>query len=257
LAPDSLQAEAHPEHTTVILISIRSQVKFLRHVLIHGTGSSLTGFPYTPAILNRLEQTLSAERLSTYQALAPGNSELTIKLYCWNIALSESLYGPVQSFEVVVRNALHQKLTAAFGPSWYDVPACGLAGHLIDRVSDAKDSLTNQGKPHTPGRVIAELNFGFWLGIITKHYDTGLWRPYLYRAFPNAAKPFRRWDAYQALDRIRRLRNRIGHHEPILTRTLDADHAMVLDVVGWICADTADWIKAHSRFAQIWGSRPT
>jgi hypothetical protein len=54
--------------------------------------------------------------------------------------LSESLYGPVQSLEVVVRNALHEKLTAAFGTTWYDVPASGLAGHLIDRVTAAKDT---------------------------------------------------------------------------------------------------------------------
>src|SRR5207253_1732778 len=140
----------------------------------------------------------------TYQALAPGNSELALKLYCWNIALSESLYGPVQSLEVVVRNALHERLTAAFGPTWYDSPACGLAGHLIGRVSDAKRSLTSHGKPHTPGRVIAELNFGFWLGMLTKRYDTQFWRPHLYHAFPNASKPFRRHDAYQALDRIRK-----------------------------------------------------
>ncbi|MFA7337741.1 MAG: hypothetical protein WC028_13215 [Candidatus Obscuribacterales bacterium] len=217
----------------------------------------MTGFIYTPAILDRLELTLSAERLSTYQAQASGNRELAIKLYCWNIALSETLYGPVQSLEVVVRNALHERLTAAFGTTWYDIPASGLAGHLIDRVSAAKDSLTSQGKPHTSGRLIAELNFGFWLGVLTKHYDTGLWRPHLYHAFPNARKPFRRSDAYQALDRIRRLRNRIAHHEPILTRPLDADHAVILEVVGWICPETAAWINNHSRFNEVWKKRPT
>lgn len=47
---------------------------------------------------------------------------------------------------------------------------------------------------------------------------------------------------------LRKLRNRIAHHEPVLARDLAEDYRIILEVVGWICPDTSAWIAETSRF---------
>jgi hypothetical protein len=71
------------------------------------------------------------------------------------------------------------------------------------------------GPGAAPGKVIAELNFGFWRYLSTAAHHYPLWIPYLYNAFkPGTVR--------QAVDkpvgRLHRLRNRIAHHEPLLHR---------------------------------------
>jgi len=71
----------------------------------------------------------------------------------------------------------------------------------------------------TPGRVVAELSFGFWIGLVGKQYDHTLWVPHLHRAFPHAKavttspsgekkiQKLKRSAIADWLDSIRRLRN--------------------------------------------------
>lgn len=77
----------------------------------------------------------------------------------------------------------------------------------------------------------------------------------LSHAFPNTK--LRRKFIHERLKAIQLLRNRISHHEPILTsrNTLYTGHdfltlAELLECVEWVCADTAQWIKAEFRYAE-------
>lgn len=81
------------------------------------------------------------------------------------------------------------------------------------------------------------------------NYDMTLWRPCLYKAFPNAR--LRRAEAHAPLDYLRTLRNRIAHHEPIFQRHLATDYRQILTVTGWMCANTRDWIAHNSRIEHI------
>ena len=56
-----------------------------------------------------------------------------------------------------------------------------------------------------------------------------------------------RHQAHRALDRLRLLRNRVAHHEPIFEQSLVEDYHRILDVAGWISADVRGWIERHSR----------
>jgi hypothetical protein len=47
----------------------------------------------------------------------------------------------------------------------------------------AKDALKREGKPPDAGRVVAELSFGFWTGLMGTKY-AGLWRDHLVKIFP-------------------------------------------------------------------------
>ncbi|OYX48387.1 MAG: hypothetical protein B7Y90_10665 [Alphaproteobacteria bacterium 32-64-14] len=70
----------------------------------------------------------------------------------------------------------------------------------------------------TQGKVIAQLTIYFWKRLFSADYDSSLWRPALKKVFPD--KRIKRADVAECLERIYVLRNRIAHHEVILTRHL-------------------------------------
>jgi Abi-like protein len=213
-------------------------------------------FGYDVHIIAALRSSVSAERLQRYQAAAAGDAAQALRLYMWNTALSEGLYGPVQGLEITLRNKMHERFAAQFGSHWYDASAMGLQYAQQDQVTRAKQSLRAQSKPLDPPRVVAELSFGFWAGLFGRRYENHLWRPHLRHLFVNAPSPFLRRDAHQVLNDVRLLRNRIAHHEPILHRPLPQEYGLVLTAIGWLCSSTAAWVDHHSRFNDIYTARP-
>ena len=77
-----------------------------------------------------------------------------------------------------------------------------------------------------------------------------LWRPALRRACPHRAV-LTRIAAYQPLNALRKLRNRIAHHEPIFARQLVEDHGRILEVTGWISPVARMWVGRRSR-VPVW-----
>jgi hypothetical protein len=227
---------------------------------------NVKGFAFDDEILDALFAALSPERMATYIAAAGGERERALRLYTWNTAISAAFYGPLQGLEVALRNALHRELTAAYGPVWYDNPACGFDAGAVNRIDAAKENLRRAGYVIDPPHVVAELSFGFWVSILgsggrsamlgsaKRNYEMTLWRPCLHKAFQER---LRRVEAHRPLDYLRTLRNRIAHHEPIFTRHLEADYGSLLTVTGWICPKTRDWIEHHSRVEDLLVDRET
>jgi hypothetical protein len=203
-------------------------------------------FEYTDEAVKAIEKSLSPERLAKYISAAQGNKKRAIQLYERNTALSEALYGVIQGLEIALRNALHNTLRKELGlDDWYDY--AGLEEKEIESVQKAKDSLTNWGKTATPGRVIAELTLGFWVQLTSKKYEKALWVKYLYRAFPIKLN---RKVLFQRLDNIKRLRNRIAHHEPIFSRNLRQDYIEIIETIKWICLTTSEWVERTNCFEE-------
>jgi hypothetical protein len=223
--------------------------------------------PYSAAFLVAVQRTVTVERLTRYLNAAGADFSKALELYELNVQLSAILYGMLQGLEVAVRNAEHQALTRSFGaPDWYDVPpspgfgmpAAGSMGpawheyavlspYWRDKVDEAK---LKPGVGNNPGKVIAELTFGFWVDLVKSVNHRRLWVDRkLHAAFPNA-RGVQRSVIHDRLKAIQLLRNRISHHEPVITSsnrlyngvdflTLDE----ILDSVRWVCNHTADWLK--------------
>ncbi len=204
-------------------------------------------FLYSAPQLDALENALSAERLQPYLSLAKHDRRRAIRLYERNTALSQSLYGVLQGLEITLRNSFHSTLSAKLCTSaWYN--SWPLAAPQADQLRRAGVSLLREGKPLDPGRIVAELPFGFWTGLTGPHYAK-LWNLHLAQAFPR--RTLQRTTAHQRLDEIRKLRNRIAHHEPILSRPLQKDFNRILDTVAWICPITARWIRINADFPRV------
>ena len=63
-------------------------------------------------------------------------------------------------------------------------------------------------------------------------------------------------DVEDRIQRVHFLRNRIAHHEPIHHRDQSRDHASVIELSAWICAESHHWIDSRSRYAEVARSRP-
>ncbi len=219
-------------------------------------------FHFDDEVLDALETSLSPERMATYVQAADGDRERALRLYTWNTAISAAFYGPLQGLEVALRNAMHRQLSAAYGIDWYDNPGCGLDAGTLNRIEAAKTTIARAGNEVDPPHVVAELSFGFWVSLLGKggwiadgrkaNYDMTLWRKALYKAFPHGRMS--RSAVHTPLDYLRTLRNRIAHHEPIFSRHLERDFRSILEVTGWICPKTADWIAHHSRVEALLAS---
>jgi hypothetical protein len=186
----------------------------------------------------------------------------TLARYSWNSYLGASLYPTLLHLEVAFRNRLHDAVASRYpiGP-WQDVD-CWLgrvppilAPSEFAQVQVATDRLRRTGKPITPGRVVAELTFGFWTNLLDVRYEQRqvLWPPLLEKAFPHLPAVHRtRRVVAKRFNMLRRLRNRVFHYEPIWHwRDLSNQHEMLLEAISWLspsyCAWRARLIVSQSR----------
>lgn len=209
--------------------------------------------------LKQVEAHVSAERLQAYAASSDQEQpdpRVTLARYMLNMALCESLYPALQNCEVALRNAIHQYLTQLIGrEDWYEAPTFELTDWGQDEVRKAKTKLQRMGKSNTAGRVVAELQFGFWTSLFEAHYEqrTSFLPRGIKGVFPHMPKSLhKRKERKNDLERIRALRNRVFHHERIVHWTdLDAQHDLILNVIGWISPSLRQVTEALERFDSV------
>ena len=210
------------------------------------TSDALSRSIYDGTTMRALSAAVSAERFSTYLKHAGGDKRRAWHLYTHNAALGSAFHGPLQALEVTLRNAVHDAITREYGAQWLE--NLQLEQPQRNAVYDAKDKLNWAQGPQDPGRIVAALSFGFWVALFAKRYEEDLWRPVLHRCFNPRQN---RRHLYDRLNRLRRLRNRIVHHEPVLHRDLRADHDSILWVLGLLSHETKLWVERHSRVLEV------
>lgn len=203
----------------------------------------------------QLRQAVSHERLDAYRLRgASGDDADLFAHYAWNIALSESLYSPLQCLEVSLRNSINDAASSQFNTdAWFDLPGILLASET-DKVNDARSTLAKSGKPLDSGRVVAELNFGFWTSLFDVRYEQKLWPVLLKAVVPNMPRSIRvRKNLSKRFNRIRILRNRIFHHEPIWHwRDLSLQHDEIIEAVNWISPAMKSFAETFDKFPEVY-----
>jgi hypothetical protein len=215
-------------------------------------------FQYDEPSIKFLERSISRERLEPYLELADNDMVYALRLYEWNASVSGCLYITLQGFEVTVRNAIHEVLSTAYGRAdWYEVAP--LLEEEKRRIEEAKKRIRDDGRALIPGRVIAELMFGFWTSLVGTAYAQILWDRHLYLVFREIRVG--RKQVAKRLKKVRFLRNRVAHHESVIgrknqERDLRQDVREILEATGWICRTTARWIAHNSSFDATYAQRP-
>ena len=110
------------------------------------------------------------------------------------------------------------------GPDGHGTTASSSVSPLpIGGFNPRSELVTVRAREATTDKVVAELKFVFWQKMFTQRFDARLWDGHILSLFPNAAVAVEadlRSRIYSDLEVIRKLRNRMAHHEPILPEIL-------------------------------------
>lgn len=213
--------------------------------------------------VTKIATTLSPIRLHRF-VTAAGSVPKGLRLYRWNVQVASAYWTPLHFLEIAVRNAVNDALTSHFGtPAWYEdtsVPGEG-APWLYDSERKAvTTAISKIFSPVTPGRVVAELHFGFWVGLLSGRYKAGhtdyhdvVWvKAGMSRKFGGA----KRGVIFKRLNRLRLFRNRIAHHEHLMNENLDVISADIDTILRVLAPATATWVRAMSDVQSVRNRRP-
>lgn len=219
------------------------------------------------AFVAGLELPVSTTRLESYRPPAGTDLEMLIN-YLWNLELNEALFPSLHAAEVGLRNSIHAAASAHYGTEfWFDQTDV-LLGSQLKGIRAARRKLNDAHKPHTAGRIVAALTFGFWVSLFYNPYERQMlgdpanqlsWhdqnnRPaLLLAAFPYLTRRFRsRGQVEDRFKQIKDLRNRAAHHEPIWARPyLKREHDLILNAIGWVSPQMRDAIALCDRFPDV------
>lgn len=214
----------------------------------------------------RIGATLSPIRLHRF-VVAAGSPAQGLRLYRWNAQLASAYWTPLHFMEVAVRNAVHDSLSDYFGKQdWFEGPIAGAGAEwLYDSEREAVEKAISKLHTISPGKVVAELHFGFWVGLLSGRYmpppsvragadyhDLVWVKGGVGRKFGGA----KRGIIYKRLNRLRLFRNRIAHHEHLMGENLDLVSQDIDETLKLLDPATATWVRAMSDVQKVRNSRP-
>ena len=200
-----------------------------------------------------IERIISIERLEPYLKHHSDNFDKAVAHYKANIEISESFYPLLSILEIGLRNNIDFQLKRRFNDDvWYENPEFIkiVSRFQIDRISEARKNILNEKKTISTGRVISELSFGFWTSLLDSKFEKTLWKNLRF-TFPNCPKNIRKRKTMSSkLNGVRKLRNRIFHHEsvtwslPALTNYKNE----IIEGIDWLDKDLLNWCQDIFKF---------
>ncbi|MCM1265990.1 MAG: hypothetical protein NC200_07305 [Candidatus Gastranaerophilales bacterium] len=210
--------------------------------------------------LNKFITTLSIERLLSFKQDNNDTVDMLIERYKNNIKISQALYPELSILEVTLRNAIDTMLKTCISQTWLEdeikqqkILSSQEYAKLVRAYNDTKESYPNN---FTIGKVIANLNLGFWTGLCSKKYNSVIWTKKktfkgVFINYPANLKE-RIHPISIKLNSIRKLRNRIFHHEPILSNTLLNKYNEIMEVLSYLPCDNSNILKETSNFLEVY-----
>jgi hypothetical protein len=217
---------------------------------------------FTPDELTSLPQMISAPRYGTYSRACGNDAVAALRLYHWNAQTSACFLFPLHIFEICIRNAAATAIERYYGADWPWSVAfrTSLPDPIRPHFSPSREIEQVASRHSTAGKVIADLKFAFWVSLYTSRHDGRLWNSNLHREFPHlptgATVRTARNTIHTAADRLRELRNRIAHHEPIFKRDLIKDYTVILETVTYRCTHSASWMNRSQQVSNLLTLRP-
>jgi len=209
-----------------------------------------------------IPRVISEPRFKRYLDEKNGNQREALALYRWNSEVSGALMFPMHMSEIAVRNGIHGALTRRYGQRWPWVDAFeqSLPSPRGRYYNPRKDLQRTRSNLLTTGKVVAELKFAFWENMLTRRHDGRLWTPYFIVEFPGFSNPQdvyeNRLNLHEGIEIIRKVRNRIAHHEPIFMRDLIAEYEVMVSVIRSRCPQTAQWVERTQKVVDLISLKP-
>ena len=214
--------------------------------------------------LEKYAATYSVERLESF-IYSPNDTIDDIKMrYKQNVKISQALYPALCTLEIILRNAINTALTTKISKTWIEdeVKNNTLLKKeeyklLLSAYEIAKNECDSNNKLLTSGKIIANLNFGFWTNLCMKKYSATIWNKKqcfksVFINYPNKRPEIA--IISQKLHAIRKLRNRIFHYEQIFKypqKTLKLYNA-IIEILSYLPLDDFEILKGESNFLEIY-----
>lgn len=210
--------------------------------------------------LEQFRNTLSIERLKSFIQNEDDTLNIILERYKNNIRISQSLYPELSILEVTLRNAINSTLCQHISKTWLEDEIKEqkiLSDQEHAKLIRAYNETLKECKPKdfTIGKVIANLNFGFWTGICSKKYSTKIWhKKECFRGvFVNSPAKAQQINMLsKKLTSIRKLRNRIFHYEPVLSKSILNKYNEIMEVLSYLPQDNSSILKDTSSFLYVY-----
>lgn len=210
----------------------------------------------------KFSKTYSYSRTFRYYKAASKDKKKAKNMYYANCRLAQAFQPLISAFEVVLRNRLHYANANLFGDvQWMINQKSGFMSDpslthvnkktkksivndfLKKEVLRAEKKLRDEKYNITAGRIIAELNLGFWNSLYETHHFA-LLKGVPCTIFLSLPKGYGRKEVNDYILRIRKLRNRISHNEPLcfIGNKYDMEYAKdmymrIVEFLSWIDPD--------------------
>lgn len=213
---------------------------------------------------SKIEYFISLPRISRYLQATNGDKDLAAELYLDNLELAKAFHPLIGVFEVALRNALNNKITAHLGDSdWIISEKRGFmidpslryvrAGrhtvndYLLRSVQGVETEIRRNRGQVTSAKIISDLMFGFWTSLFENyHYRLLSGTPIqIFNGLPSGTS---RSSIANHLKEIRAYRNRMNHNESLCLNRQRFDcsraksvHNTIYQLLKWMDGDLAAW----------------
>ena len=210
--------------------------------------------------LKKYDTLYSIERLSSFVYSTNDTIEDVKKRYNDNVKISQSLYPELCTLEVILRNTINNALKSKISKTWLEdeIKNNTLLKNddyklLMSAYEITKKECLSNNKPITNGKIIANLNFGFWTNLCMKKYSASIWNKKqcfksVFVHYPNKKPEIS--IISKKLYAIRKLRNRIFHYEQIFrypNKTLGIYNTIV-EILSYLPVDVFKVVDNNSTF---------
>ena len=191
---------------------------------------------------------LSREQLNKYIIWADQDLKIALDLYSLNHTVSRALLTSLHVLEIVLRNSVNEKLKSVWGEKWFlkeIITMRKLQEKKIEQVivqiykSNNSDQITNSS-------IVSNLSFGFWTMLFSPKYNL-LWGNHLHKVFVSN-QPIQRKEISNSLNKLRKLRNSIAHHEAIIHLDLEALYKECTKLIGMLSPVALEWSDSLCKF---------
>lgn len=219
-----------------------------------------------------LVKLLGKSRFQPYLDESKKDKALACDLYMWATQLAGAFHSQLSFVEIALRNSLDSCIKVwnrkqGYPEDWTGEkdlaePLYSLIGKEIREARKRFSSSIKKGTPPTHDDVIAQLMFGTWVKII---YFKGskdnakqerLWREGLHEAFQLGNNDSEREKIGKTLNDLRRLRNRVAHHENLLQVNIQSKINQIYSVLTAIDPDYQKLVHSRSTLRELKNKDP-
>ena len=214
--------------------------------------------------LKKFIPTYSLDRIESFIYSSDDTIDDIIERYQDNIKISQALYPELATLEVILRNSINAALCKHISETWLEDEIANNTlleendySLLISAYNTTKKECLSSKKELTSGRVIANLNFGFWTNLCMKKYNSKIWNKIcffkgIFVNYPSKTQAI--GVISQKLYAIRKLRNRVFHYEQIFRypkKTLKL-YNEILELLSYLPKDNLNVVQDTSSFLDLY-----